>query len=233
MNGIAWVVAAILIAVGTPGIHSVANKTATPAANRPLASANIADVWPASSHPVQRLVEAGVPNFGMMNKQIWRSGQSTREGYQRLKAMGLKTVINLRSEFPQDKLRLPRGVRYVYIPVRDNHPPTKEQARQFLDIVASPANWPILVHCDAGEGRTGVMGALIRHSFDGWEHKQIVREIGAFRVSRLGLYRLPMARSQKAFILDWEKTTPASGYLSDDRQHTSLNPLGPVTGESH
>src|SRR5579871_5902817 len=181
-------------------------------ASRPVAETQVAAPagdrtgWPASSGPTRPAHEPGVPNFGRLNSDLWRSGQPTREGYQRLAAEGLKTVVNLRDEFPQDKDRIPAGVRYVYIPIRNDHPPTDEQAKEFIDTVADPANWPVLVHCEAGEGRAGTMSALVRHSLDGWDHDKIMAEVTNYRPKTWGFIPSPLAARQQQFIRHWEET---------------------------
>src|SRR5256885_2285708 len=153
MTGTISSMLAFLVLASTQRIPRHEDKATVVSSKHSLRPARLVDVWPASARPVRRLVEAGVPDFGQLNAYVWRSGQPTREGYRHLAAMGLKTVVNLRAEFPKDKDLVPTGVRYVFIPVRDTHPPTKEQARQVLDIVARPENWPLLVHCESGEGR--------------------------------------------------------------------------------
>lgn len=161
--------------------------------------------WPASTEPTHRSKLEGVPNFGKLNDVLWRSGQPSREGYQALAAQGLKTVINLRVEFPQDKDRIPAGVRYVYIPMVNDHAPTDAQAKQLLDTVSNPANWPILIHCTAGVGRTGTMVALVRHSLDNWNHDSIIAEIGNYwKFTAPG--KVPMAKCQQDYIAHWEET---------------------------
>ena len=69
-------------------------------------------------------------------------------------------------EYRQDEDLMPKGVKYVYIPVKDENAPTAEQAKQFVDVISNPDNWPVLVHCKGGEGRAGVFSAVVRHSFD-------------------------------------------------------------------
>lgn len=177
-------------------------------ARKPATSAS---AWPTTASPVHRIKEKGIPNFGQLNSCVWRSGQPTRDGYERLAALGLKTVVNLRSEFPQDKDLVPQGVRYVYIPVRDQYAPTDEQAKVFMDVVADPKNWPVLVHCQGGEGRAGVMSALVRHSFDGWTDAAVMREVGNFRIPYLGFIRMPMPGVQQRFIRHWEAATQPGG----------------------
>jgi protein-tyrosine phosphatase len=169
------------------------------------ATTSLKAAWPASNAPSHRLVEKGVPNFGKLNADIWRSGQPTRAGYQLLAQEGLKTVVNLRAEFPQDKDLIPQGVRYVYIPIKDEKSPTDEQAKEFLAVAENPANWPLLVHCHGGEGRAGVMAALLRHSLDGWDHDKIMKEVGNFRTKYLGFITVGMASCQQQFIKHWEE----------------------------
>src|ERR1051325_7830234 len=120
-------------------------KSADDASAKSVVSASLAN-WPVTAAATNRLNEKGVPNFGRLNANIWRSGQPTSEGNKALAPEGLKTVVNLRSEFPQDKDLLPAGVNYVYIPIKDDHEPTVEQAKQFMAVASDPKNWPLLVH---------------------------------------------------------------------------------------
>lgn len=171
------------------------------------ATHTIKALWPDSKSPAHRTQSSGVPNFGKLNDFIWRSGQPTKEGYQTLVTGGLKTVVNLRGEFPQDKELVPQGVRYMYIPIRDDHEPTDEQAKQFVEIARNPDNWPILVHCKGGEGRAGVMSAIVRYSLDGWKNDMIMKEVGSFKTRHMGFITTPMADCQQKFIRHWEDTT--------------------------
>ncbi len=169
---------------------------------------SLKESWPASKAACRKAQKTdGVPNFGKLNDLIWRSGQPSADGYKNLAAQGLKTVVNLREEFPQDKDRIPQGVKYVYIPIKDEHEPTPEQAKQFMEIASNSDNWPLLVHCHGGEGRAGVMSALVRHTFDGWNHDMIMEEVRNFRSSHLFGIKTPMASCQQKFIQTWE-TTP-------------------------
>ena len=161
-------------------------------------------LWTATEKPAHRLVASGLPNFGELNEHVWRSGQPNRLGYQQLVQMHVKTIVNLRSEFPQEKDQVPNGVNYMQIPITDETAPTEEQANQFLHIVANPNNWPILVHCRMGEGRTGVMCALVRYAIDGWNDKLIQKEICNFHITHFGLVKARMCDGQRRFLQQWE-----------------------------
>jgi protein-tyrosine phosphatase len=166
---------------------------------------NLKAVWPVTEAPTTVIKVKGVPNFGKLNTAVWRSGQPTQEGYQTLAEQGLKTVINFRKEFPQDKDRIPDGVKYLYMPMINDHAPTDAQTVELMDVIKNPANWPVLIHCTAGEGRTGTMAALIRHSLDGWQHASIMEEIGTFWKDG-GPTKMRMAACQQQYIKDWELT---------------------------
>jgi protein tyrosine/serine phosphatase len=199
---------AALLAVASVALANDDSGNAKPATAAPAAAFN----WPVTAAATNRIKISGVPNFGKLNDNIWRSGQPTKAGYEGLAKQGLKTVVNLREEFPQDKDLIPEGVKYVYIPVKDEHEPTAEQGNQFLDIAADPKNWPILVHCHGGEGRAGVMSALVRHSFDGWDNKMVMKEVGNFRTKHV-FFTVPMAGCQQTFIQQWEAANPAKRNL--------------------
>jgi protein tyrosine/serine phosphatase len=171
---------------------------------------------------------AGVRNFGKLNNNIWRSGQPSREGYKLLASKGLKTVVNLREEFPQDKDLIPPGVKYIYIPIKDEHAPTQEQAEQFVKAASDPTNWPLLVHCHAGEGRAGTMAALVRCSLDKWDESAVMKETNTFISAKvLGLIKPPLASCQRQLIQKWETQT---GAIQATAQLAAGNPPAVING---
>jgi len=174
-------------------------------------SASVAMIWQDSSS-AQKIRVQGVPNFGKLNACVWRSGQPSADGLKNLAAMGLKTVVNLQKENPGEKDIVPAGVNYVYIPVQDETAPSVDQGRQFLQVVSDPKNWPVLVHCHAGEGRAGLFSALVRYSFDGWNNSQISDEVMKFRTAYLGMFKTRMQGCQRRFLSDWEQANKPGAY---------------------
>lgn len=97
---------------------------------------------------------------------LYRSGQPIGEGWDRLANLyGVKTVIDLREtdkpkapwSTEQDHACQRYGMKLIHMPMTDTKEPSPENWRKFLDIVHDPANWPVLVHCEMGTARTGVM----------------------------------------------------------------------------
>ena len=129
---------------------------------------------PASwGQPVQ---VAGVPNLYKVSPGLYRSAQPTAEGMRNLAAMGVKTVVNLRS-FHSDRDEIGdaplRGERIRVETWR----PEREDVVRFLRVVKDPANAPVLVHCQHGSDRTGVMCAVYRIAVQGWSKQQAIEEM--------------------------------------------------------
>ena len=118
----------------------------------------------------------GVPNLHKVSDTLYRSAQPTAEGMANLKAIGIKTIINLRSfHSDQDEIEN-KGLDYEHIYMKAWHPEIKE-AVKFLKIVTDPKRSPVLVHCQHGADRTGTMCALYRVTVQGWTKEEALREM--------------------------------------------------------
>ena len=120
----------------------------------------------------------GLPNAYQVSPWLYRGGQPTRQGYEELVKMGVKTVINLRVT-PQNKqliTGLPLTVYQVPInPVVLNTGAVDE----VLKLLSNPANYPIYIHCRYGSDRTGTMVALYRMTVEEWPREHAIQEMTA------------------------------------------------------
>jgi protein tyrosine/serine phosphatase len=121
----------------------------------------------------------GIDNFGRISAIYYRGAQPERGDYADLKALGIKTVIDLQKDFKASEERLVKaaGMRFYRIPMTTRQEPTKEQLDSFLRLVNDPANQPVYVHCAGGRHRTGVMTAVYRMTHDGWTADQAFNEM--------------------------------------------------------
>ena len=128
----------------------------------------------------------GLPNAYQVSPWLYRGGQPTRQGYEELVKLGVKTVINLRVT-PQNKqliAGLPLTVYQVPInPVMLNTGAVDE----VLKLLSNPANYPIYIHCRYGSDRTGTMVALYRMTAEDWPREHAIQEMTS---PRFGFHKI-------------------------------------------
>lgn len=118
----------------------------------------------------------GVPGLHQVSQSLYRSAQPTAQGMERLREMGIRTVVNLRF-FHSDRDEIGEtGLVSEHIPMKAWHP-KEEHAVEFLRIVADPDRAPVLVHCMHGADRTGAMVAIYRIALQGWTSEDALREM--------------------------------------------------------
>ncbi len=118
----------------------------------------------------------GVPNLHKVSDTLYRSAQPSAAGMKNLKAMGIETIVNLRSfHSDRDKIGDIR-LTYEHIHMKAWHG-EEEDAVRFLQIVTNPKRSPVLVHCQHGADRTGTMCALYRVAVQGWSKEEALKEM--------------------------------------------------------
>jgi len=131
--------------------------------------------------PHHHVSEVGdLPNFHESAPGIYRGGAPTEKGLSQLKAMGIRTIIDLRIEKKgqeeEAKTSAALGMSRVRIPM-GREAPTKKQVAMFLAILNDPAQKPVFVHCQHGADRTGAMIGIYRVTHDGWTFDQAYAEM--------------------------------------------------------
>src|SRR4030095_13422208 len=120
-----------------------------------------------------------IKNFGQMNEHFFRGAQPKEYEYKELAALGVKAIIDLRDDptsFAKSAAEAAH-MRYFNIPMSDTKAPTQEAIDEFLKITKDPANGPFYVHCAGGRHRTGLMGAVYRFNYDGWDYAKAYQEM--------------------------------------------------------
>ena len=113
-----------------------------------------------------------IRNFLRVNKDFCTGGQPKLEHLEKLKAEGVKTIINLRQPSEhraaeEEAKAKELGLRYFNIPVAYGNP-NEEQVAEFLKITDDPENRPAFIHCTAAI-RVGAFWMIRRVLRDGWK----------------------------------------------------------------
>jgi protein tyrosine/serine phosphatase len=124
-----------------------------------------------------------IDNFGRVNASYYRGAQPEGQDYSDLKALGIKTVIDLQKDFDVSEASLVQqvGMKFFRIPMTTHETPSAEKLSQFLQLVNDPANQPVYVHCAGGRHRTGVMTAVYRMSDDRWTADDAFAEMKKYK----------------------------------------------------
>ena len=133
----------------------------------------------AQTAPTDKSSKIQIKNFGCINESFYRGAQPKPRDYEDLAEMGVKTVIDLQRNGPEEEQSLveAQGMKFYRIPLSDSSRPSAEHAELFLKLVNDPANQPVFVHCLGGRHRTGAMTAIYRITRDGWSADQAFLEM--------------------------------------------------------
>jgi protein tyrosine/serine phosphatase len=124
----------------------------------------------------RRLELPGVKNFHKVSEGLYRGAQPSAEGMRRLKGLGIKTVVSLRS-FHSDRDEIGDiDLAYEHMYMKAWHAEDKEVV-WFLKIVTDPNRMPVLVHCQRGADRTGTMCAIYKVAVEGWSKDEAIEEM--------------------------------------------------------
>ncbi len=121
-----------------------------------------------------------LPNFHPVAPGIWRGAAPTDAGLRQLKAMGVKTIIDLRiapkTVKKEGVYARALGFRWINLPMGSD-PPTSKQVSTLLTALKLAPSEPVFVHCQHGADRTGCMIGIFRETQQGWTFMQAYREM--------------------------------------------------------
>ena len=158
----------------------------------------------------QPLVLPGITNLYQVTTNLYRGAQPTAEGQRQLKAMGIKTVVNLRSFHSDTDELAGTGLKAFRFKTEPWHA-EEEDVVAFLKIVTDTNNLPVFVHCQRGADRTGTMCAMYRIAVCGWTKSEAIEELkqGGYHFSPV--WKNLVTFIEKADIADIKRRVGLSG----------------------
>ncbi|MGH9824643.1 MAG: fused DSP-PTPase phosphatase/NAD kinase-like protein, partial [Blastocatellia bacterium] len=136
-----------------------------------------------------RFGHSAIPNFHQVNDNLYRGAQPQGGGIEQLKALGIKSILDMRGASPETRLEKESaeqlGLRFFAVPLSPLHAPSDEQIRRVLAVVMDQANWPVFIHCERGKDRTGTVVACYRIVHDGWTADRAISEARHFGMSKM------------------------------------------------
>ncbi len=117
-------------------------------------------------------------NFGAVTSgKVYKSGVIKPQDIESYTSeYGIKTVIDLRNEvtlYPPEQVKaaIDKIESVNYVNIRSSQVPSQDNLRQFFEIMDNQDNYPVLIHCYHGLGRTMLYVALYRIEYEGFSNE--------------------------------------------------------------
>ena len=119
-----------------------------------------------------QLLAAMPENFFEVSPGIYRSAQPAIDDLEDLKSAGIKTIVDLNDDHgivAEERAKAEElGVTFLHRPMSGFWRPDDQQVNEILSQVRNPENYPLLIHCQYGEDRTGLIVGLHRVEEEKW-----------------------------------------------------------------
>jgi len=120
----------------------------------------------------------GVPNLHLVDDDFFRSAQPDAKGFQNLATQhGLRTVISLRAHHSDRSLARGLDLRLVRFPIHTWHIEQEDIVDALQTLRRARREGVVLLHCQHGADRTGLITALYRVLYQGWDKDAALDEM--------------------------------------------------------
>lgn len=140
------------------------------------AAAGTNDEKPRPANWAVKLERPHLSNLYQVTTNLYRGAQPDARGMKELKAMGVKTVVNLRGLHSDKDELLGTGLKQGRLHMEPWHTDDDDVVR-FLKLATDTNNVPVFVHCQRGADRTGLVCAMYRITVCGWTKEEAIREL--------------------------------------------------------
>jgi protein tyrosine/serine phosphatase len=116
-------------------------------------------------------------NLFRITPGFFRSAQLTKNDVTTIQALGVKTVVSLRKFHRDDTLLKGSGVNVKRIGINTWNVGDRHVIATLKVIRAAEKEGPVLLHCQHGADRTGLVTAMYRIVFQGWSKDAALEEL--------------------------------------------------------
>jgi len=143
----------------------------------PLAPA-VADADGSAQRPAEwATVVNPAMNLFQVTPRFYRSARLDEEDLPRLRSLGIRTVVSLRAFHSDTRLLGDSGIEAVRVPMLTWSIDDDEVVRALRAIRRAEALGPVLLHCQHGADRTGLVTAMYRMVVQGWSREAALDEL--------------------------------------------------------
>jgi protein tyrosine/serine phosphatase len=162
-----------------------------------------------------------LPRFQQVGEKLFRGGQPTDGGINKLHDLGINTVINLRGASErtraEEKEVRALGLNYFNVPLPNWARPQHTRVARILELINAPENGRVFIHCKDGVDRTGMIVAIYRMKHDGWTADQALAEAERSGMRRTQFWMRDYAEDYgKSLHKNGPETVLKSPHVDDD-----------------
>lgn len=122
-----------------------------------------------------------IDEFQEVTDNFFRGARPEQAGLEALAKAGIKTIVNIDDDQEaieaESILAKKLGIKMISIPLSGFWSPKDEDVNQILTLVRNSQNYPLFLHCQYGQDRTGLIVGLFRVYFQEWSAQQAYDEM--------------------------------------------------------
>lgn len=131
------------------------------------------------------ICRAEIPMFASVNRLIYRGGQPEKQSdYEYLYSKGVRSIMNLRttsSDIAKERAMAKKlGMEFRSVPISGLIGPKDEDMNQIMDYLSAPRSYPVFIHCQHGQDRTGLAVGIYRVRYESWSKNAAYEEMKSF-----------------------------------------------------
>lgn len=121
------------------------------------------------------LHDENLENVYQLDEKVYRAAQPGWEGFEALRKLGIKNVLNLRNYHSDNAKAQELGLKLYRVDMKAGDIKAKDVVAALRIIRLSEG--PILIHCWHGSDRTGLISAMYRIVFQNWSKEEAIDEL--------------------------------------------------------
>ncbi len=109
---------------------------------------------------------------------LYRSAEPRALHFSYLAKFGIRTLVSVKRTLPREQTlarAAARGLQVARVDLGADGQIAPRAIRRALKLLMRPELWPVLLHCDGGRHRTGIVTAALRHA-QGWTLEDALAE---------------------------------------------------------
>ena len=135
---------------------------------------------PIAARPIQwaqNIADARVNNLHRITPALYRSAQLSREDVPKLQKLGIRKVISFRAFHADDSILAGTQITMQRIRINTWYIRDEDMVAALKALRTADQDGPVLIHCQHGADRTGLVSALYRMVYQGWTREQALDEL--------------------------------------------------------